>query len=548
MRTSGERESLDDYLDRLVGEYSDVVSGGGAPSHDHYLALVPAEARPGLERCLKMIDAGLAQAPSAGRPLAPGTTFGRYRLLRELGRGGMALVWLAHDSELRRPVALKLLRPGLALEARHVDRFRREALAIAKLQHPHIVRVYDVGQEHGFHFLAMEYLEGPSLATVLEALPEKHGWTADELTRVTGNFSLGPGHTFEQAAAALLAPVAEVLHAAHQQGLVHRDVKPSNILLRADGSAVVADFGLAKGEGDPALSITGDTLGTPYYMSPEQAWLSESKVDHRTDVYSLGVTLYELLTGERPFEGDNVLEVFEKIKTLQPPSPRSREHRVTKDANAVVRKAMARDPEGRFDTSLELYDDLTALARGEATQARRSQGSLLQRSWTQMRVFCSGQPYEFRSRTTLFGLPLVHLISGRRYPGQPVRAAKGWLAMGDVAVGGIAFGGAAAGVFAFGGMVTGLFTMGGLSLALLVSGGGISVGGLLSCGGISGGYLAAGGMAFGYAVIGGYTHGVWAMGGSPHGRNVWIDGESEGSEGEFFRAMMRAALENLGID
>jgi serine/threonine protein kinase len=516
------RDDLDDRLDALVAEYSDELAAGNSPRKQAFLERVPPAARAGLERCLKMIEAGLASAPSAAVPLAAGLVLGRYRLVRELGRGGMALVWLAQDTELRRPIALKILRPGLALESAHVDRFRREGLAIAKLAHPSIVQIHDVGAEQGFHYLAMEYVEGPSLARVLEALgPDARArrWSSEELARAAGIPALAArGHTLEQALAALLVPAAEALQAAHASGIVHRDVKPSNILLRKDGTPVVADFGLAKSDGDPALSITGDTLGTPFYMSPEQAWLADVRVDHRTDIYSLGVCLFEALAGARPFDGQSPFEVFERIRTSLPPSLKSLEQRATRDAAAVVRKAMAREPAGRYADASELALELRALAQGLPTRARVEQGGALRRAWTNVRMYSSGMPYEYRSHRTFLGLPLVHVINGPRLPGRPKRVAKGWLASSpEVAIGAIALGQRAYGGIACGGIACGVvFSFGGIALGLLSAFGGMAAA-AFTWGGISVGYVAMGGIAAGYGAIGGIALGHYAMGGLPYG-------------------------------
>jgi hypothetical protein len=543
--------ALEDLLDELVARYSDELAAGRRPARAGYLERVPAQARPGLERCLKMIDAGLASPPSAALPLAPGLELGRYQLSKELGRGGMALVFLAQDRELRRPVALKILRPGLALERRHVDRFRREALAIARLKHASIVQIHDVGELSGFHYLAMEYVEGPTLARVLEALPRERRWTGEELARAAGVPALaGRGRTLEQVLAALLAPVAEALHAAHGLGIVHRDVKPSNILIRPDGTAVVADFGLAKQDGDPALSLTGDTIGTPYYMSPEQAWMAEVQVDGRSDVYSLGVCLFEALAGRRPFEGRNLLEVFERIRTTIPPSLKSLEPRVSRDAAAVVRRAMARAPEDRYSSAADLASDLRALAELRPTQARLGEGGALRRAWASCRLHLAGVPGEYRSARTFLGVPLVHVISGPRLPGRPRRVARGWFASSpEVAVGGIACGQTAFGGIACGGIACGLFAWGGLALGFLVGFGGLAMG-LLSMGGLSAGYLAFGGVAVGYGAVGGLARGVYAMGGDARGTHVISEGRRDLGEQEFFDAVLGFDVPwfHLGID
>ena len=319
-------ESLEDRLDRLVARYSDLVSAGGRPDRAPLLAEVPAEHRPALDRCFDMVDRGagatdegLAPAPI---PLGPGVELGGYRIVRPLGRGGMAMVFLAEQLDLGRTVALKVLRPGLALEPRHVDRFRREARAIGRLNHRNVIQVYDVGEAHGHHFIAMEHVPGPSLAEVLGRLAGPPPWRGDDLT-AAGLADRDDGDSYERRIAATLARVLEGLAAAHDVGVVHRDLKPSNILIDADGRPVVADFGLAQGDGDLARSLTGAPVGTPYYMSPEQVERTAARVDERSDVYSLGVTLFEALAGERPFRGDTALQVFESIRHDSPPPLRA---------------------------------------------------------------------------------------------------------------------------------------------------------------------------------------------------------------------------------
>jgi serine/threonine protein kinase len=543
-------ETLDDRLDRIVGDYADALAAGRAPDPRVYLQQAPARVRPGLERCLKMIAASGADSPDGApvvpQPLLPGVSLDGFKLVRELGRGGMAVVWLAHDQQLARPVAIKVLRPGLAYERRHVDRFRREALAMARLAHSGVVRVISVGNALGHAYIAMEYVEGPSLATVLGALPPAARRTPQDLARAAAAPNVARGvESFEAALARLLAPVAAALAAAHAEGLVHRDVKPSNILLRADGSPVLCDFGLAKGGEDPALSLTGEPLGTPYYMSPEQAALSEHEVDHRTDVYSLGVTLYEALAGRRPFDGANALEVMQAIRTQLPPSltalvPASA---VTRDADAVVRRAMARDPERRYASAGELAAELTALAEGRATRARMAEGGRLRRAWTQLRFATSGQLYDYRSARTFLGLPLVHAIGGPRPPGAPRRVARGWIALGgERAIGLVAMSAEAYGGIAFGAFAVGGFTWSGIGLGL-VTFCGIGLG-LVSFSGLAVAWFAIGGVALGYGAIGGLAVGSYALGGKAYGTHSLDGMEQDQAAREFFAGVLPGFLQN----
>ncbi|QDU67848.1 serine/threonine-protein kinase [Engelhardtia mirabilis] len=517
--------ALEDLLDALVAEYSDRVAAGQRPMPTEYLAQVPAGARPGLERCLRTIDAGTS-TPINSTVLRPGTQLGRYELVREIGRGGMAVVWLGRDPELRRAVAIKVLRPGLALEQTHVDRFKREALAVARLKHPNVVQVHEVGESDGFHWLAMEYVEGPSLSTVIDAIDYERPLTARDLALAVGAAHLATGiETFDQAAGRLLAPVAEALHAAHSLGLVHRDVKPSNILLHRDGRAVIADFGLAKADGEPSLSLTGTTIGTPHYMSPEQAHLTTARVDHRTDVYSLGVTLYELLTGERPFQGESFLAVVESIRSQVPTGVRSRAPQRTKDAAAICTRCMQRTPDQRYDDASSLSADLRYLEAGQRTIALAVGGGPWREFCGHMQMAGSGLPYEYRSARTVLGWPLVHIISGPRVPGSTKRVARGWLAMGPKAVGFLAAGQVAIGALAFGGIALGAISGGGLSFGALATGG-VAMG-LITAGGVSiGPILAMGGIAVGWVAFGGLAIGHWAGGGTTICKHL-IDDEAD---------------------
>jgi serine/threonine protein kinase len=519
--------STDDLLDRLVGEYSDALAAGRAADPAALLERVPAAQRDALERCLRMVRAGLVTAPRGTEALVPGVELEGFRIVRELGRGGMAVVYLAEQLDLRRRVALKVLRPGLALERRHVERFQREALTAAKLAHPHIVQVYAVGETRGYHWLAMEYVEGPTLAEVLERLAERSGpreWSARDLAEASGIAALATASSYEHALCALLAPAARALGAAHELGLVHRDVKPSNLLIHRDGRALLADFGLAKGEGDPGLSLTGEPLGTPYYMSPEQAALSARPIDQRSDVYSLGVTLYEALSGRRPFEGPTVFAVLEAIKSRTPSPLRSVAPRRTQAAQAVVRRAMAFEPGERYPSALDLAAELTALAEGRATQALAQEGGPLRRALRFMRQGRGGSS-EYRSERSFLGLPLVHIYFGNRYAGQSRRVAKGWLAVGDVAVGGVACGGVAFGVVSFGGIALGLLTCwAGIALGYYPMGG-LSVG-AVPVGGVAAGYGSFGGLAAGRYAFGGKTFATYAIGGN---------GRKDEEAFEFFR-------------
>jgi tetratricopeptide (TPR) repeat protein len=294
---------------------------------------------------------------------------GDYRLLREIGRGGMAVVYEAEQISLGRTVALKVLPFAAVLDPKHLQRFKNEAQAAAHLHHPHIVPVYAVGCERGVHYYAMQYVEGQSLAV---AIRDMVGEGSGEGTR-TPISSHGSNRepAYIRMAAALGVQAAEALEHAHQLGIVHRDVKPGNLLVDLAGTLWVTDFGLAHSLKDVGLTITGELLGTIRYMSPEQALAKRVPIDHRTDIYSLGVTLYELLTLEPAFRGDDPHLVLQDIALKEPVLPRRLNPALPRDLETVLLKAMSKDPGGRYATAQEMADDLGRYLENRAVEAKR---------------------------------------------------------------------------------------------------------------------------------------------------------------------------------
>src|SRR3954452_15355594 len=270
----------------------------------------------------------------------------RYELRRHIARGGMAEVYLAHDRLLDRPVALKMLFPELSVDRSFVERFRREAQAAANLTHPNIVSVYDWGEDENTYFIVMEYIEGQTLSSVLP----------NERTLLPAR------------AAEIGAEVAGALEFAHRHGVIHRDVKPGNVLLTGDGAVKVTDFGIARAANvEENLTQTGAVMGTATYFSPEQA--QGTTVDGRSDVYSLGVVLYELVTGRPPFAGDNPVTIAYKHVGETPVPPRQRNPAVPPGFEAIVMRAMAKDPDQRYQTAAELRADLLRFRQGRTVMA-----------------------------------------------------------------------------------------------------------------------------------------------------------------------------------
>jgi eukaryotic-like serine/threonine-protein kinase len=310
-------------------------------------------------RFAALADLGLLEGPR---------TFGHYRVLRTLGQGGMGIVYLARDERLGRLVALKALPARLSGNPRALARFQREIKAVAQLRHPGIVSIHAMGREEGIPYFTMEYIEGRTLADVVDevrALELPPG----EL-RAQHLAAESDCRSWVEAICHVALDVAEALEHAHAHGVVHRDVKPSNILLRPDGRALLFDFGLARIEDEQGLTLTGDFAGTPYYVSPEQVSARTAALDRRTDVYSLGVTLYELLTLRRPFEGATTEQVFRQITSREPALLRRSNPLVPRDLQTVCLTAMEKEPARRYQSAGDLAADLRAFLEYRPVRAR----------------------------------------------------------------------------------------------------------------------------------------------------------------------------------
>lgn len=283
---------------------------------------------------------------------------GKFELLEELGSGSFGIVFRARDTELHRMVAIKLLRAGRLAGQADLDRFLREARSAAQLKHPGIVSLYEIGQTtEGPSYLVEEFVAGTTLAARIE----RERFTPRQ-------------------AAELVALVADALDYAHHHGVIHRDVKPSNILLDEGCRPHLMDFGLAKRDIDEMVTPEGEVLGTPAYLSPEQAAGDSHGVDARSDVYSLGVVLYEVLTGERPFRGNRRMLLLAVLDD-EPRPPRRLNDRIPRDLETICLRAMAKAPAKRYQTAGELADDLRRYLRGDAIRARPASRGERLRHW-----------------------------------------------------------------------------------------------------------------------------------------------------------------------
>ncbi len=344
-------------LASLLTAYQNYLDKGGT-SPDAFIAEHPGAA-PGTLDALHAIS---DLRTGVGAPLTPGVSLGRYRIVRELGRGAQATVFLAQDTRLGRDVALKILQPPRGREAIFYLRFLREAETASRLDHRGICSVYEAGVADGHVYIAMRFIDGETLRETIAEQPS-------------------PGRDVILRRARLVEDAAQALHVAHERGVVHRDIKPANIMLDSEGAPVLCDFGLVHDESEAGLTRTGDVAGTPAYMAPEQ--IRGESVDRRTDVYALGVVLYELLTGRRPFEGATWVEFYRLILRTEPAAPRKLNREIPSELEAVVLTALDKDPARRYASALALAEDLRRVRLHEPVLARPPGPILRARRWAQ---------------------------------------------------------------------------------------------------------------------------------------------------------------------
>lgn len=396
----------DSSLERLVETYCLRVDAGDDDALESLCAQHPEHAEE-LRQRVQLLDEFMGDpGPERSGPSGQ-DRIGRFELREPIGRGGMGVVFRAFDPEVGREVALKIMSAAAAMEPRQRDRFRREVRAVARLSHPGILPVYEVGDDGGTTFYVMELIDGRSLQVILSDLMESRidvttlsadDWkdllaldsrglehrTAARLpetsSRDTSLSSTSDSHANTVARVGLR--IAESLAHAHDAGIVHRDVKPGNIMLARDGRVLLLDFGLAQLEGDATLTATGNFLGTPYYAPPERVRGNEGEHDPRGDVYSLGITLYELLTFSRPFVGKSREQIFRQILSNDPATPRSLNSRIPPDLETIVLKSIEKDPHHRYPEARAMADDLERFLDGRPILARRANRLERLHKWT----------------------------------------------------------------------------------------------------------------------------------------------------------------------
>jgi serine/threonine protein kinase/Tfp pilus assembly protein PilF len=392
LRAGAVSGSVSQQVAEVVAEITDRLHAGEPVDVEQYLARHPELAdrlRP-LVAALDLLARFRSSAGADGPPTRTGAgdeltgTLGDFRIIREVGHGGMGVVYEAEQISLARRVALKVLPFAATIDPRHLQRFHNEARAAASLEHPHIVPVYGVGCERGVHYYAMKFIDGQSLASLLQqhrADPASPGRQPPEgpgsPEAATAPAAAARTQRDPQGAAAFRQvagwgiQAAEALEHAHSLGVVHRDIKPANLMIDGRGALWVTDYGLARTALDAGLTMTGDILGTLRYMSPEQALAKRVVIDHRTDVYSLGATLYELLTLRPVFPGTDRQDLLRQIAFEEPAPLRRLNRAIAAELETIVLKAVEKNPADRYATAQELADDLEHFLKDEPIRARR---------------------------------------------------------------------------------------------------------------------------------------------------------------------------------
>ncbi len=360
MTTPNDPTMSHNSLDAVIAAYMLAVESGDVPNRQELIDQHP-EHTEALQAFFADVDrmdrvtsplriADGLEATGGGEPnghtaLPSIRYFGDYELLEEIARGGMGIVYKARQVSLNRLVALKMILAGSFASSRDVQRFRTEAEAAANLDHPHIVPIYEVGEHEGQQYYSMKIVDGTSLTKHPQGDPR------GEVEAMLG--------------------VIRAVHHAHQRGVLHRDLKPSNVLVDSQGTRLVTDFGLAKRltTGDGSFTETGQVLGTPKYMPPEQA-AGRKDLTVAADVYSLGVILYERLTGQTPFSGENALTILRQARESEPPRPSTIRAGLDRDLETVVLKCLEKEPDRRYASAEALADDLVRWLKGEVIAAR----------------------------------------------------------------------------------------------------------------------------------------------------------------------------------
>ncbi|MFO0981252.1 MAG: SUMF1/EgtB/PvdO family nonheme iron enzyme [Planctomycetota bacterium] len=387
--TAEERE-----LERQFHDYLRALERGAAPDLESFLKQVAPDQGPRLKRLIEALTAR-ERSVAGPPPVEVGRDVGDCRIVSPLGRGGTGSVWLCEQKSTDRLVALKMLHAGVLATERARQRFEREWRSIAKLHHPNIVPLYTAGEYHGAPYFTMGRVDGRSLSDVLQLLKprapelltgldlraavlgeEVAGGASEATTDEASIFRRG----YVESVCRLVIRMADALAHAHEAGLIHRDVKPSNILITRQGVPMLLDFGLAHDEKSTSITRTGEFAGTYHYVSPEQAAASRMGIDLRTDVYSLGVVLYQLLTLKLPFDGATTQEIIKQVLVKEPVPPRRLNALIPRDLEMIVLKAMDKDPDRRYARAGDFAADLQNLIDLKPVQARPlSSGERLRR-------------------------------------------------------------------------------------------------------------------------------------------------------------------------